>query len=319
MSKANIQYETLQNKQKHLFKVRHTAEHVLMMAVKKLYPEMKMAMGPATNEGFYFDVDLGENKLTEQDFKKLEKEMYRIINSKLKVQKSEIKLPDAQKLFKNNEYKQEWLDEIKAKGEKATIYTIGKGTKDEFVDLCSGPHVKTTDEIKVIKLLSVAGAYWRGDENNKMLTRIYGTAFESKDDLKDYLWKLEEAKKRDHKKLGKELDLFSFSEKVGSGLALWSPKGTLIRTQLDDFCLGFKKKYGYQKVTIPHITKKDLYETSGHWEKFKDELFIIHTREGHQFAMKPMNCPHHTQIYDSHPRSYKGYTATLLRNNNGIP
>ncbi|HEX9664213.1 MAG TPA: threonine--tRNA ligase, partial [Patescibacteria group bacterium] len=175
----------------------------------------------------------------------------------------------------------------------------------EFIDLCRGPHVNSTKEIKEFKLERLAGAYWRGDEKNKMLQRIYGLAFDTKKELADYLTMREEARKRDHRKLGPELDLFTFSELVGPGLPLWTPKGTIMRDVLDDYVWQLRKKAGYQKVEIPHITKKDLYETSGHWEKFKDELFKINTREGYVFALKPMNCPHHTQIYKHLPRSYR--------------
>lgn len=305
MSKANEQFEQLNQEEQNLFKMRHSSEHVLMMAMRKFFPQMKMAMGPATTDGFYFDVDLGSEKISEEDFPKLEKEMYRIINQGLKFIEKEITILEAKKLFQDNEYKQEWINEIESKGEKATTYWTGEGTKDEFVDLCSGPHVEDTKEIGAIKLLSVAGAYWRGNEKNKMLTRIYGTAFPTKEELKQYLWRIDEAKKRDHKKLGVELDLFTFSELVGSGLPLWTPRGTLIRELLDGLIQQLRKEKGYNKVEIPHITKKDLYITSGHWNKFSEELFKITTREGHEFAMKPMNCPHHTQIYGYKKRSYR--------------
>ncbi len=305
MSKANKQFNKLNSEQQQLFKIRHSAEHILTMAMRKFYPKMKMAMGPATDDGFYFDVDLGENKITDKEFKRIEKEMYRIINAKLDFQQVEISIDQARKLFIDNEYKQEWLDEIETKGEKATLYYTGKGTKDEFVDLCSGPHVDNTSEVKVIKLLKLAGAYWRGDEKNKMLTRIYGTAFSSKADLKQYLWMLKEAKKRDHRKLGKELDLFTFSDLVGPGLPMWTPKGTILRDQLDEFVWQLRKAKGYQKVTIPHLTKKSLYETSGHWGKYAEDLFKITTKDGEEMAVKPMNCPHHTQIFAHIPRSYR--------------
>lgn len=294
--------------QEYLFKLRHSAEHVLTQAMHNLYGSDKvvMAMGPAIEEGFYFDFETRDLKISEEDFFKIEREMFKIINKGLDITRREIDISEARELFKDNPYKQEWLNEIEEAGEKATVYWTGEmNGKDSFVDLCKGPHVENTKEIGAVKLLSVAGAYWRGDEKNPMLTRIYGTAFPSKDELKEYLHMLEEAKKRDHKKLGKELDLFTFSNLVGPGLPLWTPKGTLIRNLLDDYVWQLRKEKGYQKVTIPHITKKDLYETSGHWAKYEDDLFKIKTREGHTFAMKPMNCPHHTQIYDHVPRSYK--------------
>jgi threonyl-tRNA synthetase len=292
----------------HLFKLRHSAEHVLTQAMMNLYRREKivMAMGPATDEGFYFDFETKDIKISEENFSKIEKEMFKIINKGFDITRHEIEISDARELFKDNSYKQEWLDEIEAAGEKATVYWTGEPNADgSFVDLCKGPHVGNTKEIGAIKLLSIAGAYWRGDEKNQMLTRIYGTAFESREELKAHLHMLEEAKRRDHKKLGKELDLFTFSNLVGAGLPLWTPKGTLIRNLLDDYVWKLRSEKGYQRVTIPHITKRDLYETSGHWGKYEDDLFKIETREGHTFAMKPMNCPHHTQIYDHVPRSYK--------------
>ena len=299
MKKENKEY---------LFKLRHSAEHVLTQAMQNLFGSDKivMAMGPATDDGFYFDFDAKDLKISEDNFSKIEKEMFKIINKGFDITRHEIEISDARELFKDNPFKQEWLNEIEAAGEKATVYWTGEpNAEGSFVDLCKGPHVDNTKEIGAVKLLSVAGAYWRGDEKNQMLTRIYGTAFQTKDELKAYLHMLEEAKKRDHKKLGKELDLFTFSNLVGAGLPLWTPKGTLMRNLLDDYVWQLRKEKGYERVTIPHITKKDLYETSGHWAKYEDDLFKIETREGHTFAMKPMNCPHHTQIYDHVPRSYK--------------
>lgn len=283
-----------------LKKIRHSCEHVLTMAMIELYPGLKMAMGPATDDGFYFDFEY-DGKISEDDFPKIEKKMKHIIKQNLPFEKKTVSIKEAKSLFKDNRYKQEWIEEIKERGEEATVYYTG----DTFVDLCSGPHVKSTKEIGAFKILSIAGAYWRGEEKNNMLTRIYGTAFASKDELNDYLFLLEEAKKRDHKILGKKLGLFSFSELVGPGLPLWSPKGTLLRDLLNDFVWELRKEKGYARVAIPHITKKDLYETSGHWDKFKDELFKIKSRDGHLFALKPMNCPHHTQIFASEHRSYR--------------
>jgi len=307
-----------------LWKVRHSAEHVLTLAMQKLYGKDKviMAMGPATEEGFYFDFDAAPDfKISEADFPKIEKQMKKLIQLNLLMHRVEVPVSVARKLFAANPYKQEWLNEIEADKQPVTVYLTG--TKDEvmadeqalkagltelksaFVDLCSGPHVEKIGEIKAVKLLSIAGAYWRGDEKNKMLTRLYGTAFESQAELDEYLNKLEEAKKRDHRKLGKILDLFTFSELVGPGLPLWTPKGTQMRVLLDDFVWALRKARGYAKVEIPHITKKDLYQTSGHWDKFGDELFRMVTREGHEFVMKPMNCPHHTQIFARKQMSYR--------------
>ncbi|MBN1331265.1 threonine--tRNA ligase [Candidatus Dojkabacteria bacterium] len=293
-----------------LFKMRHSAEHVLMQAMQNIYGKDKiiMAMGPAIEEGFYFDFDSPENfAVSEEDFPKIEEEMRKIIKENQKIERREISISEARELFKDNPYKQEWLDEIEAKGDKmVTIYAnIDNDGKEVFVDLCKGPHIGSTGQIGKIKLLSVAGAYWRGDEKNKMLTRIYGTSFKTQKELDEHIIFLEEVKKRDHKKIGKELDLFTFSELVGGGLPLWTPKGTIIREELDKFVWELRKAKGYQKVAIPHITKKDLYIKSGHWKKFANELFKIKTREGHEFAMKPMNCPHHTQIYAHVQRSYR--------------
>ncbi len=296
-----------------LLALRHSCEHVLTMAMLRLWPgKIKAAMGPATDEGFYFDFD-SEIKVSETDFEKIEKEMSKIIKEDLPIIKDGMDVKEARKFFDSgtyhgNEYKHEWIDEIEGRGEAVSVYWMGEKGKDipqTFVDICSGPHLKSTGEIGAFKLLKMAGAYWHGDEKNKMLQRIYGTAFATQKELENYLWILEESKKRDHKKLGKELGLFTFSELVGAGLPLWTPKGTLLRNILDDFVWELRKAKGYQKVTIPHITKKGLYETSGHWAKFANDLFKINTREGHEFAMKPMNCPHHTQIFACAPRSYR--------------
>jgi len=294
-----------------LLRMRHSAEHVLHQATKDLYPSIHLAMGPATEEGYYFDFDSSpegreEVKISEEDFPKIEKRMQEIIDADMPITRHEISVSEARKLFADNPYKLDWINTIEEKGEKATVYWTGNPDEEgSMVDLCRGPHVASTKEIKAFKLLSTAGAYWHGDEKNKMLSRIYGTAFFNKKELRVYLNMLAEAKKRDHKKLGKELDLFTFSNLVGAGLPLWTPKGTLMRGILDDFVWELRKSKGYEKVEIPHITKKDLYEKSGHWEKFGDELFRINTREGHEFVMKPMNCPHHTQIFARKPVSYR--------------
>jgi threonyl-tRNA synthetase len=310
-SEVQSKQERLDQEKSDLFKVRHTAEHILHQAVKELYPSIHLAMGPATDEGFYFDFDSSpegreEVKISEADFPKIEKRMKQIIQRNAPLTRHEISVAEARELFADNPYKLEWIDGIEAKGEKATVYWTGKpGEKGSMVDLCAGPHAESTGKVKAFKLLSLAGAYWHGDENNKMLTRIYGTAFLTQEELDQFVHLREEAKKRDHKILGPKLDLFTFSEKVGSGLPLWTPRGTMLRNVLDGFVQELRKQKGYVKVEIPHITKKDLYETSGHWAKFSDELFKIETREKHLFAMKPMNCPHHTQIFDRKPHSYR--------------
>ncbi len=291
--------------------MRHSAAHLLAAAVLNLYPKTKVTIGPAIENGFYYDFDF-PTPISEEDLPKIEKEMKRILPEWKNFSHKEVTEQEARTFFKGNEYKIELIDGIIERGEKLTIYKSG-----DFEDLCRGGHSEHPNkDIGAFKLLSLAGAYWRGDEKNKMLTRIYGTAFGNKKALEEHLTMLEEAKKRDHKKLGKELDLFTFSDLVGSGLPLWTPRGTLMRELLNDFVWELRKKHGYQKVAIPHITKKDLYETSGHWTKFKDELFRIKTREEHEFAMKPMNCPHHTQIFASRLRSYREmphrYTETTM-------
>ncbi len=289
-----------------LLKMRHSAEHILMMAVKKFYPKMKMAMGPATQEGFYFDVDLDNEKITEQDFKKIETEMHRLIKAKYNFKKLDLTIQEAKKLFKDNQYKQKWLDEIEERHEKATIYWTAKDTPDAFVDLCSGPHVENTSQIGPIKLLSIAGAYWHGDSKNKMLTRIYGTAFKTQEDLNNYLIFLEEVKKRDHRKIGQLQDLFSINEHIGQGLVLWHPKGMVIKETLENWGKQTEKDWGYQHVSTPNITKAGLYYTSGHLPYYQNDMYPpMKLEDGQEYYLKPMNCPHHHMIYASKPRSYK--------------
>ena len=285
-----------------LHNLRHSLAHLLAAGVLELYPDTKNTIGPSIEDGFYYDFEF-TSPISDKDLPKIEKKMREILKSWRAFESIEKTAKEAKEHFDKNEYKKELIDEIVGKGEKITFYTCGK-----FTDLCRGGHLENPKEEIAdgsFKLDRVAGAYWRGDEKNKMLTRIYGLAFETKEELEKYIAQKEEAKKRDHKKLGKDLDLFTFSELVGSGLPLWTPKGTLVRNLLDDYVWELRKKFGYEKVEIPHITKKDLYLTSGHWDKFKDDLFRINTREGHEFAMKPMNCPHHTQIYARRAWSYK--------------
>lgn len=279
---------------------RHTLAHLLGASVLELYPGSKLTLGPAVDNGFYYDVDV-TGKITDADLPKIEAKMREFLPSWNAFTRKEVTGDEALTHYKENEYKKEIIEQYKNDG--LTFYTSGN-----FTDLCRGGHVENpAKEIDPngFKLDRVAGAYWRGDEKNKMLTRIYGLAFNTKADLDAYILQQEEAKKRDHRKLGKELGLFVFSDLVGPGLPLWTPKGTLIRELLNDYVWQLRKARGYQKVTIPHITKKELYETSGHWAKYADDLFKIHTREDHLFAMKPMNCPHHTQIFDSELRSYR--------------
>ena len=283
---------------------RHTLAHLLAAAVIEKYPHAKLTLGPAIDTGFYYDIDFtGGPTAGDMDLKDLQKSMKKLINKWAEFTHEEVSADKAREVFAGNQYKIELINEIEARGEAITLYTCGG-----FTDLCRGGHCEHPNkeiDTSAFKLEKVAGAYWRGDEKNPMLTRIYGLAFDTEEELRAYELRIEEAKKRDHRKLGKEQDLFTFSELVGAGLPLWTPKGTLIRHLLDDYMWRLRSKYGYQRVTIPHITKKDLYETSGHWDKFADELFRIKTREGKEYALKPMNCPHHTQIFDRKPHSYR--------------
>ncbi len=310
MNKSSKQ-EQLDQKKSDLWKLRHTAEHILHQAVKTLYPSIHLAMGPATEEGFYFDFDPSPEgaeavQLSELDFPAIEKKMRELVALDLPVTRYEISVAEARKFFADNPYKLDWIASIADRGELVTIYWTGEpNNKHSMVDLCAGPHAPSTGAVKAFKLLSLAGAYWHGDEKNKMLTRIYGTAFASQQELDAHLQMQEEARKRDHKILGPQLDLFTFSDLVGPGLPLWTPKGTIVRNQLDAFVWELRQQREYDRVEIPHITKKELYQVSGHWDKFANELFRITTREGHEFAMKPMNCPHHTQIYARKSHSYR--------------
>lgn len=282
---------------------RHTLAHLLAASVREVYPGAQNAIGPAVDNGFYQDFDLGSHKVTDADLEKIESVMRNKLSTWEAFERREVSKDEALKEFAWNSYKSELIEEFSGEDKQLTFYTVGG-----FVDLCRGGHSEHPSkdiDPESFKLDRVAGAYWRGDEKNKMLTRIYGLAFNTKNELDAYVAQMEEAKKRDHKKLGPELDLFVFSDLVGPGLPLFTPKGTLVRNLLDEFVWELRKPRGYHKVEIPHITKKELYETSGHWDKFKDELFRITTREGHEFAMKPMNCPHHTQIYARRQWSYR--------------
>ncbi len=287
-----------------LHNLRHTLAHLLAAAVLEKYPQAKLTLGPAIENGFYYDIDFSAGDTPgDADLKDLQKTMKKLVNSWTEFTHEEISIEKAKELFAGNQYKIELIDEIAAKGEPITVYTCGG-----FTDLCRGGHIdnpKKDIPIDAFKLEKIAGAYWRGDEKNPMLTRIYGLAFSSKAELAAYEAQVEEAKKRDHRKLGKELDLFTFSDLVGSGLPLFTPNGTLMRDLIVEKIMTIQAKYGYKKVTIPHITKSDLYKTSGHWDKFGDELFKVKGQSDAEFVMKPMNCPHHTQIYSSQPRSYK--------------
>jgi threonyl-tRNA synthetase len=290
------------NKEEQLHQIRHSLSHIMAMAVLKKFPSAKLGIGPVIDNGFYYDFILPE-KLSDAELAEIEESMREIIKQNIDFTKSSATRAEAlQKAHsKNQNFKEELINDLPA-DEEITFYASG-----DFEDLCAGPHIKNSKDIPLdgFKLTHLAGAYWHGDEKREMMTRIYGLAFANRKDLAVYLNMLEQAKLRDHRKLGKDLDLFTFSDLVGAGLPLWTPKGTVMRQELDNYVWELRKKYGYERVTIPHITKKELYETSGHWEKFAEELFKIKTREEHDFVMKPMNCPHHTQIYAHLPRSYR--------------
>jgi threonyl-tRNA synthetase len=288
-----------------LKKIRHSLAHVLALAVLRTYPNVKFAIGPDIANGFYYDIDFGDVKISDDDLLVIEKKMKHIIKQNLKFEKTEKDINDAILEAKSNDdtYKLELLEELKEQGEsKVTFYSLG-----EFHDLCRGPHLEATSKIisGSFKLDKLAGAYWRGDEKNKMLTRIYGLSFESKEKLDEHVKMVEELKKRDHRKIGQELDLFCFSELVGPGLPMFSPKGVIIIDELRNHIEKVCRAYGFQKVMTPHLAKIDLYEISGHAKKFSDELFRVSSLRGHEMAIKPVQCPHQTQIYASKPRSYR--------------
>ena len=280
----------------------HSSSHLMAEALEALYPGVKFGIGPAIENGFYYDVDFGGRQITEADLKAVEDKMVELARQDERFVRREVPKAEAMKTFeeKGDEYKCELIDELQ--DGTITFYTNG-----HFTDLCRGPHLRDTSVIKAVKLTSIAGAYWRGDEKRQMLTRIYGITFPKKSMLDEYLKLMEEAKKRDHRKLGKEMELFTFSQRVGQGLPLWLPKGAALRERLENFLKKVQKSYGYLPVITPHIGNKDLYVTSGHYAKYgKDSFQPIHTpQEGEEYLLKPMNCPHHCEIYRSKPRSYK--------------
>lgn len=283
--------------------MRHTLSHILAAAVQELYPTATFGIGPAIDNGFYYDIDFGDTKISDADLPKIEKKMRGIVSRKLPMEKRVVSKMDALNWARDHaqKYKIELIEDLPEDAE-ISFYDMG----DVFTDLCKGPHVKNTGEVGAFKLIRVAGAYWRGDEKREMLTRIYGVAFDTQEELDEYLKRQEEAKARDHRKLGRELDLFCFSDLVGAGLPLFTPRGTELRELMANYSLSLRGREGFKKVWTPHITKTDLYKTSGHYAKFGDELFMVHSQvNGEDFAMKPMNCPHHTQIFASRPRTYK--------------
>ena len=280
----------------------HSSAHLLAEALQELYPGVKFGIGPAIENGFYYDIDPGEHKITSDDFDKIEKKMAELVAKKEAIVRQDISKEDALKMFgdRGEEYKCELISEL----EDGHITTYTQGA---FTDLCRGPHLPNTGAIKAVKILSLAGAYWRGDEKRNQLVRVYGISFPKKKMLDEYLVLLEEAKKRDHRKLGKEMELFAFSSNVGQGLPLWLPKGAALRDRLEQFLRKIQKQYGYQQVITPHIGNKMLYVTSGHYAKYgKDSFQPIHTpEEGEEYLLKPMNCPHHCEIFKAFPRSYR--------------
>lgn len=320
--------------------MRHSLAHIMATAVTTLWPEAKLGVGPVVENGFYYDIDLGPDvKISEEDFKRIEEAMRQVINQNQPFERFEKPVDEAIAWAQETKqpYKEELLNDLKRAGttvakdlDAAELGTISEGDaavenvsfykNGDFVDLCRGPHVESTGKVGAFKLMRIAGAYWRGNEKNPQMQRLYGVAFETKEQLHDYLHMLEEAKKRDHRKLGQELDLFVISDMVGSGLPMFTPRGTVLREELTKFSNQLRENYGFQKVWTPHITKKDLYEASGHWAKFGDELFLVKSQEtSDELVMKPMNCPHQTRIYASQQRSYRDLplryleTATIYR------
>ncbi|MDO5475149.1 MAG: threonine--tRNA ligase, partial [Candidatus Saccharibacteria bacterium] len=292
-----------------LEKMRHTLSHILAAAVLELYPNAKFGIGPAIDDGFYYDIDFGDTKVSDTDLPKIEKKMRGIIARKLEMKKRQSSKAEALNWARehNQDYKIELINELPEEAE-ISFYDLG----DLFSDLCKGPHVNNTSEVGAFKLIRVAGAYWRGDEKREMLTRIYGVAFKTEEELEEYLKRQEEAKSRDHRKLGRELDLFCFSELVGSGLPLFTPRGTILRDLLNEFTQSYRLDRGYQKVCISHIANVELYKTSGHYEKFPEMLQFVSQESGDHLALKPVSCPHHSQIFASSPRSYKDLPIKYL-------
>jgi threonyl-tRNA synthetase len=312
--------------------MRHSLAHITATAVQHLWPEAKFGVGPVVENGFYYDIDLGETKISEDDFEKIEAEMRKIIGANDAFERSDKPVDEAIAWAQEAKqpYKEELLNDLKRAGttvakdlDAAELGTIADGDAQvenvsfykngDFTDLCRGPHVESTGKVGAFKLMRVAGAYWRGKDSNPQMQRLYGVAFATEKELRQYLNMLEEAKKRDHRKLGQELDLFVFSDMVGSGLPLFTPRGTVLREELATFSNQLRERYDFQKVWIPHMTKKDLYEASGHWAKFGDELFLVKSQEtSDELVLKPMNCPHHTRIYSSQPRSYRDLPLRYL-------
>lgn len=322
------------NDQDHLHAMRHSLAHILATAVQHLQPQAKFGVGPVVENGFYYDIDLGENRLSEDDLEKLEEGMRQIISEDQPFVRSLKPVDEAIAWAQSSQqpYKEELLNDLKRAGttvakdlSKDELGTIAEGntqieevsfyTNGDFTDLCRGPHIESTGKVGAFKLMRVAGAYWRGKEDNPQMQRVYGVAFATDKELRQYLNMLEEAKKRDHRRIGKELDLFIFSDLVGSGLPLFTERGTVLREELGKFTQELREKTGFKRVWTPVIAKTDLYKASGHWDKFGDELFLVKSQEtSDEFVLRPMNCPHHVQLYASRPRSYRDLPLKLMEN-----
>lgn len=320
-----------------LYAMRHSLAHIMATAIQDLWPDVKLGVGPVVKNGFYYDVDLGEVKMSEEDFPRIEEKMQAIIKSAQPFEHFTMPVLDALEWARKygQPYKEELLNDLQREGTTIakdlnaammglpagisgvtatkTVTEVSFYRNGDFTDLCRGPHVESTYKVGAFKLMRVAGAYWRGKETNPQMQRIYGVAFEAPKELRQYLDMIEEAKKRDHRKLGQELDLFITSDMVGSGLPIFTPRGTVLRDELAAFSNALRENYEFQKVWTPHMTKKDLYEASGHWSKFGDELFLVKSQEtSDELVLKPMNCPHHTRIYASQPRSYRDLPVRYL-------
>lgn len=315
-----------------LHKMRHSLAHIMAQAVQHLWPQAKFGVGPAIDDGFYYDIDLGGATISEDDFPKIEKEMKKIIAANYPFERRDVPIEDAIAWAESNHqvFKLELLNDLKRSGttvakelvgedlgsvtdRDSKLKTVSLYSQGDYTDLCHGGHADSTGKVGAFKLMRVAGAYWRGDEKRQQMQRLYGVAFATHKELDDYLKNLELAKQRDHRKLGKELDLYTTSPLVGVGLPLFTPRGTILRDVVAQYSNQLRQKFGFEKVWTPHITKKDLYETSGHWAKFGEELFLVKSQEtSDEMALKPMNCPHHTQIFASRPRSYRDMPVRYL-------
>lgn len=299
----------MENNDKKIENLRHSCAHLLAAAIMELYPKAKRTIGPSIEHGFYYDFDFGEVKVSEDDFDNIEQKMHELVKSWKGFERIEATKGEAVEFFKSNEYKKELIEEFSLEGQTLTLYKSGN-----YTDLCRGGHCPhPNNDLKHFKLLSVAGAYWRGSEKNKMLTRIYGTCFSKKTELDAYLLQQEEAKKRDHKKIGKDQELFLFSQSVGPGFPLYMPKGFIIRRELEQWIMKEKEARGYKFVWTPHVAKSDLYKQSGHWQKY-DAMMNPMKLEDEEFVLKPMNCPHHFQIYNERPKSYRDLPLRIAEN-----